>query len=72
MLDMKIHVPVYLETSQAVALAHSEDLSKTPSTQISRKSTADMVLVLIIGDLHIPMRCHDLPAKFKKLLASTH
>jgi hypothetical protein len=27
-----------------------------------------MVLVLIIGDLHIPMRCHDLPAKFKKLL----
>jgi hypothetical protein len=32
----------------------------------------NMVLVLIIGDLHIPMRCHDLPAKFKKLLASTH
>ncbi|KAG8919354.1 Vacuolar protein sorting-associated protein 29 [Tulasnella sp. 419] len=27
-----------------------------------------MVLVLIIGDLHIPYRTHDLPAKFKKLL----
>ncbi|KAF8328352.1 Metallo-dependent phosphatase-like protein [Cantharellus anzutake] len=27
-----------------------------------------MVLVLLIGDLHIPYRTHDLPAKFKKLL----
>ncbi|KAH8829499.1 Metallo-dependent phosphatase [Flagelloscypha sp. PMI_526] len=27
-----------------------------------------MVLVLIIGDLHIPHRVHDLPSKFKKLL----
>jgi vacuolar protein sorting-associated protein 29 len=27
-----------------------------------------MVLVLIIGDLHIPHRTHDLPSKFKKLL----
>jgi len=27
-----------------------------------------MVLVLVIGDLHIPIRSHDLPAKFKKLL----
>lgn len=27
-----------------------------------------MVLVLIIGDLHIPHRVHDLPAKFRKLL----
>jgi predicted phosphodiesterase len=27
-----------------------------------------MVLVLVIGDLHIPYRTHDLPAKFKKLL----
>src|ERR1700729_2017947 len=27
-----------------------------------------MVLVLIIGDLHIPHRIHDLPSKFKKLL----
>ncbi|KAF9009132.1 Metallo-dependent phosphatase [Hymenopellis radicata] len=27
-----------------------------------------MVLVLIIGDLHIPHRIHDLPVKFKKLL----
>ncbi|KAF8628846.1 hypothetical protein AX17_005906 [Amanita inopinata Kibby_2008] len=27
-----------------------------------------MVLVLIIGDLHIPHRTHDLPQKFKKLL----
>lgn len=29
---------------------------------------AAMVLVLVIGDLHIPHRIHDLPAKFKKLL----
>ena len=28
----------------------------------------NMVLVLVIGDLHIPHRVHDLPAKFKKLL----
>lgn len=27
-----------------------------------------MVLVLVIGDLHIPHRIHDLPSKFKKLL----
>ncbi|ESK86801.1 vacuolar protein sorting-associated protein 29 [Moniliophthora roreri MCA 2997] len=27
-----------------------------------------MVLVLLIGDLHIPHRTHDLPTKFKKLL----
>ncbi|GBB88682.1 hypothetical protein RclHR1_15240003 [Rhizophagus clarus] len=27
-----------------------------------------MVLVLVIGDLHIPYRIHDLPLKFKKLL----
>jgi len=27
-----------------------------------------MVLILVIGDLHIPHRAHDLPAKFKKLL----
>ncbi|KZO92989.1 Metallo-dependent phosphatase [Calocera viscosa TUFC12733] len=27
-----------------------------------------MVLVLLIGDLHIPYRTHDLPLKFKKLL----
>jgi predicted phosphodiesterase len=27
-----------------------------------------IVLVLVLGDLHIPLRSHDLPAKFKKLL----
>ncbi|SGY99625.1 BQ5605_C034g11294 [Microbotryum silenes-dioicae] len=27
-----------------------------------------MVLVLVLGDIHIPIRTHDLPAKFKKLL----
>jgi len=27
-----------------------------------------MVLVLLIGDLHIPFRAHDLPPKFRKLL----
>lgn len=26
------------------------------------------VLVLVIGDLHIPIRSHDLPFKFRKLL----
>jgi len=26
------------------------------------------MLVLIVGDLHIPHRCHNLPAKFRKLL----
>jgi hypothetical protein len=33
--------------------------------------TADMVLVLIIGDLHIPDRVSDLPPKFKRLLVSS-
>merc|ERR1711916_217827 len=28
----------------------------------------DMVLVLVIGDLHIPLRAHDIPDKFKQLL----
>eukprot|EP01112_Ceratiomyxa_fruticulosa_P009377 TRINITY_DN2442_c0_g1_i3.p1 TRINITY_DN2442_c0_g1~~TRINITY_DN2442_c0_g1_i3.p1 ORF type:complete len:185 (-),score=31.71 TRINITY_DN2442_c0_g1_i3:1241-1795(-) len=27
-----------------------------------------MVLILVIGDFHIPYRSHDLPSKFKKLL----
>jgi len=27
-----------------------------------------MVLVLVIGDLHVPHRAHDLPAKFRKML----
>ena len=26
------------------------------------------MLVLVLGDLHIPHRCNSLPAKFKKLL----
>ncbi|KAL3215367.1 hypothetical protein MRX96_034084 [Rhipicephalus microplus] len=26
------------------------------------------MLVLVLGDLHVPHRCHSLPAKFKKLL----
>ena len=30
-----------------------------------------MVLVLVIGDLHIPTLTHDLPAKFKKLLVGS-
>lgn len=34
----------------------------------SRLGTGLLVLVLVIGDLHIPVRCHDLPFKFKKLL----
>lgn len=29
------------------------------------------MLVLVIGDLHIPSRAHDLPNKFKKLLVRT-
>jgi hypothetical protein len=38
---------------------------------ISALHTLTMVLVLVIGDLHIPTLTHDLPAKFKKLLVST-
>lgn len=30
-----------------------------------------MVLVLVLGDIFIPTRTHDLPAKFKKLLVRT-
>ncbi|RWS28960.1 Vacuolar protein sorting-associated protein 29-like protein, partial [Leptotrombidium deliense] len=25
-------------------------------------------LVLVLGDIHVPYRCHSLPSKFKKLL----
>ncbi len=32
------------------------------------KSNHQMVLVLVLGDLHIPQRALDLPTKFKKLL----
>ena len=39
------------------------------SATTSRRTASDiMVLVLVIGDLHIPHRIHDLPSKFKKLL----
>lgn len=37
-------------------------------TVISFQNRIIMVLVLVIGDLHIPNLVHDLPAKFKKLL----
>jgi vacuolar protein sorting-associated protein 29 len=39
----------------------------TPDAPLVSSSTITM-LVLVIGDLHIPHRTHDLPAKFKKLL----
>jgi vacuolar protein sorting-associated protein 29 len=39
----------------------------TPDTPLV-SSTTTIMLVLVIGDLHIPHRTHDLPAKFKKLL----
>jgi hypothetical protein len=43
---------------------------KRSSSQLvtSNHLRCTMVLVLIIGDLHIPHRTHDLPSKFKKLL----
>eukprot|EP01051_Picozoa_sp_SAG22_P013933 SAG22_NODE_1623_length_3962_cov_20.394253_1_plen_75_part_00 len=28
-----------------------------------------MVLVLVLGDLHVPSKCADMPAQFKKLLS---
>jgi predicted phosphodiesterase len=37
-------------------------------TQFVHIAPSTMVLVLVIGDLHIPHRIHDLPSKFKKLL----
>jgi vacuolar protein sorting-associated protein 29 len=41
----------------------------TPDTPlVSSTTTTTIMLVLVIGDLHIPHRTHDLPAKFKKLL----
>jgi hypothetical protein len=42
-------------------------INATTSTRLSTHS-ALTVLVLVIGDLHIPIRSHDLPFKFKKLL----
>ena len=47
--------------------------SRPNATSILSVSTTSalyvrMVLVLVIGDLHIPHRIHDLPGKFKKLL----
>ena len=42
------------------------DLSSSPH----HTPSSTMVLVLVIGDLHIPTLTHDLPAKFKKLLVS--
>ncbi len=42
-------------------------LTKFGHGQLTQLSST-MVLVLVIGDLHIPHRIHDLPLKFKKLL----
>ena len=39
---------------------------QAPSLSSAQPTT--MVLVLVIGDFHIPHRTHDLPSKFKKLL----
>ena len=50
-------------TSIATRVAISILLISTTSALYVR-----MVLVLVIGDLHIPHRIHDLPGKFKKLL----
>lgn len=36
--------------------------------ETQQSSTKDTMLVLVLGDLHIPHRCSSLPAKFKKLL----
>ena len=41
---------------------------RSPLSSTSPYSLSAMVLVLVIGDLHIPHRIHDLPLKFKKLL----
>lgn len=68
--DTRHHIPGHLEDQ-------TTDKAGTSTSQRSIKrdlrhlvKAAKMVLVLIIGDLHIPIRTHDLPAKFKKLLVS--
>jgi hypothetical protein len=44
------------------------DVAKILNKGYLNRTASLMVLVLVIGDLHIPYRTHDLPAKFKKLL----
>jgi len=41
--------------------------SKRPGWNKALNSVTRMVLVLVIGDLHIPYRAHDIPAEFKAL-----
>lgn len=51
--------------------SNGERIPKAVSTNKKRSSYSlplTIMLVLIIGDLHIPHRVVDLPAKFKKLL----
>lgn len=47
-------------------------LTRLPTARLylslANRDTLAKMLVLVIGDLHIPNRAHDLPTKFKKLL----
>jgi len=52
--------PRHLPTFPSLSLSHLP----SPSSLLFQT----MVLVLVLGDLHIPNRAHDLPSKFKKLL----
>lgn len=42
---------------------------RAPTTTFPSRAAAMAFLILVIGDLHIPDRAFDIPAKFKKLLA---
>ena len=61
----------YFELPKEESFGGLRRCSSSKVLQIIINRALDMVLVLVIGDLHIPNLTHDLPAKFKKLLVSS-
>lgn len=49
-------------------LSHLRGKTRTTTALVARVLTCVSQLVLVIGDLHVPHRAHDLPAKFRKML----
>lgn len=60
-------LPALIEADQQLQQSGTQGSWRATSHSSSYRLD-NMVLVLVIGDLHIPTLTHDLPAKFKKLL----
>jgi len=57
-----------LTTSHVTVATAADSRTISDFASVDRHDDHKMVLILVIGDLHIPSRAPSLPAKFKKLL----